>query len=104
MTMRQVQPIPVRKGWPLFGVLPEFIAQASKDYFKNVMLEQGDLVRLDFGPKPVYLVSHPDYLQRILRDNYQTTASRICFMRPRERSLARDWSPAPASYGFVNDG
>lgn len=28
-------------------------------------------MRLQFGPQPVYLVSHPDYLQRILRDNYQ---------------------------------
>lgn len=71
MTMEQVQTIPVRKGWPLLGVLPEFIGQASRDYFKNVMLEQGDLVRLNFGPQSVYLVSHPDYLQQILRDNYQ---------------------------------
>jgi cytochrome P450 len=72
MAMKQVQTIPVRKGWPLLGVLPEIIGRgASKDYFKHVMLEQGDCVRLNLGPKPVYLVSHPDYLQRILRDNYQ---------------------------------
>jgi cytochrome P450 len=71
MTMEQVQTIPVRKGWPLLGVLPELIGQPSKDYFKKVMLEQGGLVRLDFGPQSVYLVSHPDYLQRILRDNHQ---------------------------------
>src|SRR5215510_5986470 len=71
MTVEQAQTIPIRKGWPLLGVLPEIIGHASRDYFKNVMLEQGDLVRLHFGPQPVYLVSHPDYLQRILRDNYQ---------------------------------
>jgi cytochrome P450 len=71
MTMEQVQTIPARKGWPLLGVLPELISQDFKGYFKNVMLEQGDLVHLNFGPKSVYLVSHPDYLQRILRDNYQ---------------------------------
>ena len=71
MTMDHDQTIPVRKGWPLLGVLPELISHASKDYFKNVMLEQGDFVRLNVGPRPVYLVSHPDYLQRILRDNYQ---------------------------------
>src|SRR5262245_17927912 len=71
MTIEQVQTIPVRKGWPLLGVLPDLIGQASKDYFTTVMLEQGDFVRLQFGPQPVYLVSHPDYLQRILRDNYQ---------------------------------
>lgn len=71
MTTQPVQKIPVRQGWPLLGVLPEFIGQASKEYFKKVMLEQGDLVRLDFGLAPIYLVSHPDYVQRILRDNYQ---------------------------------
>ena len=71
MTMEQVQTIPVRKGWPLLGVLPEIIGQASRDYFKKVMLEQGDFVRLNVGPQPIYLVSHPDYVQRILRDNYQ---------------------------------
>src|SRR5215510_14602606 len=71
MTVEQAQTIPIRKGWPLLGVLPEIIGHASRDYFKNVMLEQGDLVRLHFGPQPVYLVSHPDYMQRILRDNYQ---------------------------------
>jgi cytochrome P450 len=71
MTIEQVQTIPVRKGWPLLGVLPEFINQPSKEYFKKVMLEQGGLVRLNFGPQSVYLVSHPDYLQQILRDNYQ---------------------------------
>jgi len=71
MTIEQVQTIPARKGWPLLGVLPELISQPLRDYFKNVMLEQGDLVRLDFGPQPIYLVSNPDYLQRILRDNYE---------------------------------
>jgi cytochrome P450 len=70
MTTEQLQQVPTPKGWPVLGVLPQFISQ-SKDYFKNVMLEHGDLVRLGFGPKSVYLVSHPDYLQRILRDNYQ---------------------------------
>src|SRR5215510_13509107 len=71
MTVEQAQTIPVRKGWPFLGVLPEIIGQASRDYFKKVMLEQGDFVRLNVGPQSVYLVSHPDYLQRILRDNYQ---------------------------------
>jgi cytochrome P450 len=71
MTMKQLQTVPSRKGWPVLGVLPQLISHPAKDYFKNVMLEYGDLVRLNFGPQPIYLVSHPDYLQRILRDNYQ---------------------------------
>lgn len=72
MTIEQSQPIPVEKGWPLLGVLPEvFGGQDPYEYLKNVMLKQGDLVQLNFGTRPVYLVSHPDYLQRILRDNHQ---------------------------------
>lgn len=71
MTIEQVPTIPVRKGWPLLGILPEVIANPSKEYFRKVMLEQGGLVRLNLGFRSVYLVSHPDYFQRILRDNYQ---------------------------------
>jgi cytochrome P450 len=64
-------PIPTVKGLPLLGVLPKLFSGDPFEYLKNIMLEQGDLVQLNFGPQPVYLVSHPDYLQRILRDNYQ---------------------------------
>jgi cytochrome P450 len=73
MTMEQLQTVPTRKGWPVLGILPEFIGQSegALNHLKNIMLEHGDLVRLNFGPQPIYLVSHPDYLQRILRDNYQ---------------------------------
>lgn len=72
MTREQTQTIPTRQGWPLLGILPEFIGkEESLEHLKNIMLEHGDFVRLDFGLQPIYLVSHPDYFQRILRDNYQ---------------------------------
>lgn len=71
MTLEEIQSIPVRKGLPLLGILPEFIGHPSKEYFRKVMLEQGGLVRLNLGFRSAYLVSHPDYFQRILRDNYQ---------------------------------
>src|SRR4051812_28864962 len=67
----QAQSIPVQKGWPLFGVLSKLFGQDPFEYLKSIMLSQGDLVQLNFGPKPVYLASHPEYLQRILRDNHQ---------------------------------
>lgn len=70
MITGQHQPMPIEKGWPLLGVLPKFFSGDVFAYLKNIMLERGDLVQLNFGPQPVYLVSHPDYLQRILRDNY----------------------------------
>lgn len=71
MDSSEFQPIPVRKGLPLLGILPKLFRGDPYEYLKSIMLEQGDLVQLHFGPQPVYLVSHPDYLQRILRDNYQ---------------------------------
>lgn len=71
MDIAPLQPIPVQKGWPLLGILPKLLSGDPYEYLKNIMLEQGDFVQLNFGPQPVYLVSHPDYLQRILRDNYQ---------------------------------
>lgn len=65
------QAIPTRDGWPLIGILPELFQADPYQYLKNVMLKDGDLVKLNIFTKPVYLVSHPDYFQRILRDNYQ---------------------------------
>lgn len=64
--------IPHKKGWPLLGVLPELISSPDPYvYLKNIMLKYGDFVQLELGPQTAYLVSHPDYLQHILRDNYQ---------------------------------
>lgn len=71
MEIAELQPIPIQKGMPLLGILPKLIGRDPYEYLKNIMLEHGDFVQLNFGPQPVYLVSHPDYLQRILRDNYQ---------------------------------
>jgi cytochrome P450 len=71
MDTAEFQPIPIQKGWPLLGILPKLLVGDPHEYLKNIMLERGDFVQLNFGPQPVYLVSHPDYLQRILRDNYQ---------------------------------
>ena len=68
--MAKFQPVPTQKGLPLLGILPKFFGRNPYEFLKNTMLEYGDFVQLNFGPQPVYLVSHPDYLQRILRDNY----------------------------------
>lgn len=72
MIIEQSQPIPTEKGVPLLGILPKFLGGGDPfQYLKNIMLTQGDFVQLNFGPQPIYLVSHPDYLQRILRDNHE---------------------------------
>ena len=70
MNATQTQPIPAEKGWPLLGILPKFFSGDPYEYLKNIMLEKGDFVQVNIGPQPVYLVSNPDYLKRILQDNY----------------------------------
>lgn len=70
MEIAEIQPIPTQKGLPLLGILPKLFGGDPYKYLIRIMHEQGDFVQLNFGPQPVYLVSHPDYLQRVLRDNY----------------------------------
>lgn len=70
MAQEQSQPIPVEKGWPLLGVLPKLLSGDPYEYLRKIMLERGDFVQLNIFNKPVYLVSHPDYLKRILWENY----------------------------------
>lgn len=70
MATEQSQPIPTEKGWPLLGILPKLFTGDPFEYLKTIMLERGDFVQLNFGPKPVYLVSGPDYLKRIMWENY----------------------------------
>lgn len=68
--MNPTKTIPAHKGTWL-GVLPKLLGQDPYEYLKTVMQNQGDFVKLDFIAQPVYLVSNPDYVQYILRDNYQ---------------------------------
>ncbi len=68
---QQSQIIPVEKGWPFLGVFPHLFTKDPYEYLKNIMIEKGDFVRVNFGTQSIYLVSGPEYLQRILRDNYQ---------------------------------
>src|SRR4051794_18106622 len=81
MAAEQSQSIPTEKGWPLLGILPNLLAGDPYVYLKNIMLKQGDFVKLYFGTQPVYLVSHPDYVQRILRDNYSNYAKPEMFYK-----------------------
>jgi cytochrome P450 len=59
---------PTIKGRLLLGSLPEFredplgfLTRAARDY--------GDIVRFHFGPRPVYLLNHPDHIQDVLVTN-----------------------------------
>lgn len=93
MTIEQSQSIPTEKGWPLLGILPKLFSGDPYEYLKNVMLKQGDLVKLNIASQSVYLVSNPEYLQRILRDNY------LNYLKP---SMLYDSSKEVSGNGLVN--
>lgn len=55
-------------GWPLVGVLPPLLRDPLRFCSAAAARHEG-LVRLDLGPARVYLVTHPDYVRRVLLDN-----------------------------------
>jgi cytochrome P450 len=57
-------------GFPFVGVLPELLQRKPLEFMRDLMQEHGDFVKVMAGPQPLYVVSNPDYLQRILRDNH----------------------------------
>ncbi len=60
---------PARAGHFLLGVLPEFRRYGPLRAFTRAAREQGDVVRLRFGPGSFYLVSHPDLIKYVLQTN-----------------------------------
>lgn len=67
---QRLEPVPSRPGHFLFGVYPEF-RRDPLGLFINAAREQGDVVKLRFGPYTNYLVSHPDGIQHVLQANHR---------------------------------
>ncbi len=59
---------PNRPGTIFLGNLKEF-RERNIHLFIDAAKEQGDVVRLRFGPNTMYLISHPDGVQHILQAN-----------------------------------
>src|SRR5215813_2242997 len=53
------------KGTWLGGNLPEF-RKHRLDFLVRCVREHGDMVRLRFAHRPIYLVSHPDLIEEVL--------------------------------------
>ncbi|MBC8099018.1 MAG: cytochrome P450 [Armatimonadetes bacterium] len=70
LTTEPAKPVPLVNGLPIIGVLPQLLRANPFENLKALMLKHGDLIALKFGPLKVYLVSNPDYLQHMLRDEY----------------------------------
>lgn len=60
---------PGPQGVPLLGVLPQVWGDPLQ-FFLDAALQYGDVVRFHMGTRPFFLVSGPDELQYVLRDNH----------------------------------
>jgi cytochrome P450 len=61
------RPIPGPRGHPVLGSIRE-IQRDNVQAFMDAWLEYGDIVHFR-GPLTINLLVHPDYVQRVLRDN-----------------------------------
>ena len=66
----QPKTIPVTKGLPLVGSLPQLIKNPF-GYLKQAQANYGDIYNLNLGISKMLIVNHPRHLQHILVDNAQ---------------------------------
>lgn len=64
----EAKPAPRLAGVPILGILPK-LWQDPLGIFLKAGTEHPHIVRLDLGPAPAYLVSHPDGVKYVLQDN-----------------------------------
>ncbi|MEU6055950.1 cytochrome P450 [Streptomyces xanthochromogenes] len=60
--------VPGPRGVPLLGSLPQWKASTA-EFLLRTHREFGDVSRLKLGPQSVYLVTDPDAVGRVLKDN-----------------------------------
>jgi cytochrome P450 len=65
------KPAPGPKGYPLVGVVP-FMIKHGAEYLLSVFQRYGDVVELRLlGPMRMFLISHPDDVEYVLRKNHR---------------------------------
>ena len=57
--------LPIRRGLPFLGVLPQFIREAP-EFLYRIAREHGDIVHLRLGQQDVFAISNPEWIQDIL--------------------------------------
>ncbi len=57
------------RGYPVLGLIPRMARDPIK-LFMDTAHEHGGLATLNFAGRTIYLVTHPDYVQYVLRDNH----------------------------------
>jgi cytochrome P450 len=84
---RKGRPIPGPRGNPLLGSIRD-IQRDNVQTFMDAWREYGDIVHFR-GPLTINLLVHPDYVQRVLRDNY-TNYPRPDFVADKLKSIVGD--------------
>ncbi|HJS29828.1 MAG TPA: cytochrome P450 [Anaerolineales bacterium] len=74
-------PIPGPDGFPFVGILPK-IGRDPLKFFVEMMNEYGDLVRLDFGSREMYLLTDPEGIKYVLQDNNRNYAKGYHQVKP----------------------
>ena len=60
--------IPIVPGVPLLGNIPQ-MQRRPVNFMNEIVPQYGDVVKVRLGPQNIYVVSHPDGIQHVLRDN-----------------------------------
>jgi cytochrome P450 len=81
---RKGRPIPGPRGNPVLGSIRD-IQRDNVQTFMDAWREYGDIVHFR-GPLTIDLLVHPDYVQRVLRDNY-TNYPRPTFVADKLKSI-----------------
>jgi cytochrome P450 len=74
-------PIPGPDGFPFLGILPK-VGRDPLKFFVEMMDEYGDLVRLDFGSREMYLLTDPEGIKYVLQDNNRNYAKGYHQVKP----------------------
>src|SRR5262245_28507532 len=55
-------------GYFFLGNMPE-IQNNALNFYTRAAIEYGEVVQLQAGPFPMYMLNHPDHIQYVLQDN-----------------------------------
>ncbi|GGQ45909.1 cytochrome P450 [Streptomyces mutabilis] len=62
------RPVPGPRGIPVLGSLPQW-KKSTAEFLLRVQRDHGEISRIKLGPQEVYLVSDPEAVGRVLKDN-----------------------------------
>jgi cytochrome P450 len=82
-----VASVPARKpkNFPLYRTLPGFVRDPLRELELISRTADGEIIRLDLGVACPFVVTHPDHVQQILRENSTDYARDGMFWRPLQR-------------------